>query len=73
MFSLQLHFPSESYMGRHPSVVQHIVSAAIASALSELGPGYAKVSRALRVANFLFLLENVPMPFYLLFRHLIFT
>ncbi|KAK6641797.1 hypothetical protein RUM44_013514 [Polyplax serrata] len=42
MFSLQLHFPSESYMGRHPSVVQHIVSAAIASALSELGPGYAK-------------------------------
>lgn len=40
MFSLQVHFSSDSYMGRHPSILQHVATLAIVSSLSEISQQY---------------------------------
>lgn len=42
MFSLQVHFPSDSYMGRHPSILQHVATLAVVNSLSEISPQYSQ-------------------------------
>lgn len=43
MFSLQVHFPIDSYLGRHPSILQHVATTALVSSLADLSPQHSQV------------------------------
>ncbi|KAL0275858.1 UNVERIFIED_CONTAM: hypothetical protein PYX00_003583 [Menopon gallinae] len=43
MYSLQIHLRMDSYLGSHPSVLQHAVSVAMVSSIYEMNPQFAQV------------------------------
>lgn len=49
MYSLQIHLRMDSYLGSHPSVLQHAVSVAMVSAVYEINPQFAQV-RIIQIA-----------------------
>ncbi|XP_011314628.1 biotin--protein ligase [Fopius arisanus] len=50
MFTMQIHVPLNSYIGRHLSIIQHLVAVALVSAVKSI-PGYQDIDLRLKWPN----------------------